>query len=97
MNLTDRDAPDDLPTFSPDEEAALQAEIERAMEPYAKTAPTSLLPTLRERLEHALRTHPDARQLLRGFATRKPGVVSGDGPVDGSQRSENKAGGNDGA
>ena len=96
MNPTDPET-DHLPPFSPEEEATLQGEIDLALEPYRKIAPASLLPTLREGLERALRTHPVPRQLLRAFAPRKTEVVSGDGPVGGAQPSAEKAGGREGA
>jgi hypothetical protein len=92
--------PDDashVPPLSPDEEAAMQAEIELALEPYRKIAPPSLIPVLRESLENALRTHPVPRQLLRAFAPRTPVVHSGDSPIGGAQPDETKAGGKEGA
>jgi hypothetical protein len=96
MNPDDTDA-DQLPPQSPEEEAEMQREIEIALEPYRKIAPASLIPTLRESLERALRTHPVPRQLIKAFAPRKSEVVSGDRPVDGSRESDQKAGGKDGA
>jgi hypothetical protein len=90
-------ADDDLPPLSPEEEAAMQAEIELALEPYRKIAPARLIPTLREELERALRTHPFPRQLLRAFAPRTPVAASGESPVAGSENTEAKAGGKDGA
>ncbi len=92
MKPTDDDAAD-LPPFSPEEEATLQAEIELALEHYRKIAPASLLPTLRESLERGLRTHPVPRQLLRAFAPRTPEVVSGEAPVGGAVEGAEKAGG----
>jgi hypothetical protein len=94
---TDTDAEDDLLPFSPEEEAALKDEIDLAVQAYAGVAPKSLLPIMRENLEQALRTHPYPRQLLRAFAKRTPGVVSGEGAVDGSDTSTGKAGGKEGA
>jgi hypothetical protein len=94
---TDHDPYDGLPPLSPDEEATMQEEIELALEPYRRIAPPSLIPILRDELEHALRTHPYPRQLVKAFATRKPVVVSGEGAIDGSEESEAKAGGREGA
>jgi hypothetical protein len=94
---SDADAEDDLLPFSPDEEATMQEEIDLAMQSYAGLAPKSLLPIMRENLEHALRTHPYPRQLLRAFAKRTPGIVSGEGAIDGSDASDEKAGGKAGA
>jgi len=96
MNPADPEA-EHLPPFSPEEEDTLQKEIELALEPYRKIAPASLLPTLRDGLERALRTHPVPRQLLRAFAPRKAEVASGDGPVGGAEQGADKAGGKDGA
>ena len=94
---TDTDADDDLLPFSPEEEATMRDEIDLALQAYAGVAPASLLPIMRENLERALRTHPHPRQLLRAFATRAPGVVSGEGAIDGSETSDGKAGGTEGA
>ena len=96
MTPADSEA-DQLPPLSPEEEATLQKEIEIALEPYRKITPASLLPTLRDSLERALRTHPVPRQLLRAFAPRTADVVSGDGPVGGALPGADQAGGNDGA
>ena len=97
MKPTDPEA-DGLPSFSAEEEATMQAEIELALEPYRKIAPAALIPTLREGLERALRTHPVPRQLLRAFAPRPAGIVSGDAPVGGAHDAAEKAGGDkDGA
>ena len=100
--MSHTDTPDDdpydgLPPQSPEEEATMQEEIDLLMEPYRKVAPASLLPVLRERLEHALRTHPYPRQLIKAFAKRKPVGVSGEGAVDGSKDTGEKAGGKEGA
>lgn len=96
MNPADTDA-DDLPPFSPEEEATMQEEIELALEPFRKIAPPSLLATMRETLERALRTHPVPRQLLRAFAPRKAEVGSGDGPVGGADQGGDRADEKDGA
>lgn len=63
--------PDDLPPMTPEEEAEMQAEIERAIAPYRAFTPAPLLATMRENLEHALRTHPAPRAYLRAFAQHK--------------------------
>jgi hypothetical protein len=97
MNSTGRDAGDDLKPFSPEEEAEMQAEIELALDPYRKMAPPKLLAEMRKNLEDALRTHPYPRQLLRGFAPRSPVVASGEALIDGSQPSDEKAGGKPGS
>jgi hypothetical protein len=98
VKTTDPDTgDDDLAPLSPEEEAAMQAEIELALEPYRKIAPPQLIPTLREELERALRTHPYPRQLLRAFAPRTPVAASGESPVDGSRATEAKTGGKGGA
>lgn len=94
---TDTDTEDDLLPFSPEEEATMRDEIDRAMQSYAGVAPKSLLPIMRENLEQALRTHPYPRQLLRAFAQRTPGVVSGEGAIDGAGTRDEKAGGKEGA
>jgi hypothetical protein len=96
MKPSDASADDTLP-FSPEEEATMQAEIDLLMKPYEKIAPAKLLPALRENLEHALRTHPYPRQLLRAFAEQKPALMSGERPIDGSEEIDEKAGGKDGA
>ena len=75
---------DGLPPLSPAEEAEMQREIEVAIEPYRRITPPKLLATMRANLEHALRTHPDARQYLRAFTPRGNVVVSGDGPIAGA-------------
>jgi hypothetical protein len=75
---------DGLPPLSPAEEAEMQREIEVALEPYRRITPPKLLATMRANLEHALRTHPDARQYLRAFTPRGNVVVSGDGPIGGA-------------
>ena len=94
MNPTHAEDPyDGLPPLSPDEEATMQQEIEIMLEPYRAMAPASLLPILREKLEHALRTHPYPRHLIKAFATRQPDVVSGDKRIDGAKESDEKAGG----
>ena len=101
--MSPTDTPDDdlttaCPPLSPEEEATMQAEIELALEPYRKIAPASLIPVLREKLEHALRTHPYPRQLLKAFAKRKPVIVSGEGASTARSRtSGEKAGGKEGA
>jgi hypothetical protein len=87
---------DDLP-LSPEEEAAMQAEIELALEPYRKIAPADLIPTLREELERTLRTHPYPRQLVRAFVQRQPVAASGDSPIDRSRETETKTGRKGGA
>ncbi len=75
---------DGQPPLSAEEEAELQREIEIALEPYRGIAPSKLLASMRETLEHALRTHPDARQYLRAFAPNPNVLVSGDGPIAGA-------------
>ncbi len=55
--------------LTPEEEAAMQKEIDLALEPY-RNAPPELLKMMRERLEEGARTHPVARSLLRRFAPR---------------------------
>ena len=90
MNPPEPDA-EDLPPFSPEEEATMQAEIELALEPYREIAPASLLATMRESLERALRTHPVPRKLLRAFAPRKDQVGSGEEPVGGADQGTDKA------
>jgi hypothetical protein len=87
---TDHDLYDGLPPLSPEEEAAMKEEIDFVLA--GKPVPASLLPILRERMEHALRTHPYPRQLVKAFAARKPTVVSGEGALDGSVESDRKAG-----
>lgn len=91
------DLDDDLPPLTPEEEAAMQEEIELALAPYRKIAPASMIPILRESLERGLRTHPVPRQLLRAFAPRGPVKVSGEEPRDGKAESDDKTGGKDGA
>lgn len=66
------DPPDDLPPMTPEEEAEMQAEIERAIAPYRSFTPAPLLAIMRENLEDALRTHPAPRAYLRAFVKRKP-------------------------
>ena len=100
--MSHTDTPDDdpydgLPPQSPEEEATMQEEIDLLMAQYAPFTPASMRPILRERLEHGLRTHPYPRQLIKAFAKRKPVGVSGEGAVDGSKDTGEKAGGKEGA
>lgn len=97
IKSADADTEEDLLPFSPEEEATMRDEIDRAMQAYAGVAPKSLRNIMRENLEEALRTHPYPRQLLRAFAQRTPGIVSGEGAIDGSDTSDGKAGGREGA
>jgi hypothetical protein len=87
------DAYEGLPPQSPEEEATMQEEIDRLMAQYEAVTPASLRPVLREKLEHALRTHPYPRQLIKAFAKRTPGGVSAEGRVDGTKSDGEKAGG----
>lgn len=64
------ESPDDLPPMTPEEEAAMQAEIDLAIAPYRAFTPAPLLAAMRENLEHALRTHPAPRAYLRAFVHR---------------------------
>ena len=86
------DAYDGLPPQSPEEEATMQAEIDRLMAEYEPVTPVSLRPVLREKLVHALRTHPYPRQLIKAFAKRTADV-SGEGRADGLNGEGEKAGG----
>jgi len=67
---------DDIPPMTPEEEAEMQAEIERAIAPFRASTPASLLAVMRDDLEHALRTHPAPRGYLRAFAHHKPVAAS---------------------
>jgi hypothetical protein len=92
MSPTDtEDAYDGLPPQSPEEEATMQAEIDRLMAQYEAITPASLRPVLREKLEHALRTHPYPRQLIKAFAKRTPDA-SAEGRVDGTKSNVEKPG-----
>jgi len=66
------DPPEDLPPMTPDEEAEMHAEIERAIAPYRAFTPARLLAIMRDNLEHALRSHPAPRTYMRAFVNRKP-------------------------
>ncbi len=76
MTTPTKPDPDDLPPMTPEEEAEMAAEIERAIAPYRAFTPASLLAKMRENLEHALRTHPAPRAYLRSVAGRKPVAAS---------------------
>ena len=100
MNPTDTpddDPYDGLPPQSPEEEATMQREIDLLMEPYRKIAPASLLPVMREKLEHALRTQAYPRQLIKAFAQRTSKGTSGEAAIDGSTEPVEKPGGKEGA
>jgi hypothetical protein len=96
-NDVDLDPYDGLPPLSPDEEATMHEEIELALDRLPTGLPQAMIATLRERLEHAARTHSYPRQLIKAFAPRKPTVVSGEGRIDGADEHEEKAGGKEGA
>lgn len=87
---------DGLTPLTPEEEARMQTEIDRAMEPYKKMAPASLLPILRERLEHALRTHPNPREWIRVLAPPAAVGKSDDVRRDGATPEAQKTPGNKG-
>jgi hypothetical protein len=87
----------DLEPLSPDDEATMLAEIERALDPYRAMTPPKVLAAMRENMERAARTHPHPRQLLRGFSARTPRVVSGDAAIDGAESDSPKAEGKEGA
>jgi hypothetical protein len=70
----------------------MQEEIDRLMAEYEAVTPASLRPILREKLEHALRTHPYPRQLIKAFAKRAPDA-SAERRVDGTRSADEKAGG----
>ena len=59
-----------LPPLSPDEEATMQEEIDHQIEPYRTITAPEQLRVMRETLEHALRTNPEARQWIRVLARR---------------------------
>nr|AYM54433.1 hypothetical protein [Phaselicystis flava] len=87
------DASDD-PTFTPEEEAFIQAEIARAMKPYLGVAPPQLLATMRATLEEQMRTHPVMLGMMKQLVARKPVDRSGDVPNE-AVPPDAKAGGED--
>jgi len=89
--------PSEAAPLTPEEEADLQKEIERALEPYKEIAPPRLLAQMRERLEEGLRSHPVPRSLLRAFAPRPQVVATRTVARDGAVEDDEAGGGKEGA
>jgi hypothetical protein len=88
---------EDHEPLTPEEEAELQKEIDRAIEPYKAKTPPALLKQMRERLEEGLRTHAVPRSLLKRFAPRPASDTSGEVARPGAKRDDDAGGGEEGA
>jgi hypothetical protein len=66
----------------PHPDPIIEADIQRALKPYAGMAPPSLLQTMRETMEEALETDPRAIALRERIRARAVPDKSGDGPKD---------------
>lgn len=66
------------PMPQPEEDPALRAELERALEPYRELLPPEMLQHFRETLADALTTHPVAARLLERVRPQPVVVASGE-------------------
>jgi hypothetical protein len=74
----------------------VEAQIERALEPYRGWPPAALA-TMREGLEEMFTTHPAAVALLRQLREHTVPQRSGEVPIGDAAEDDRKAGGKEGA
>ncbi|MEO7327558.1 MAG: hypothetical protein ABI193_03200 [Minicystis sp.] len=86
------------PEISPEREARIRAEVERAVAPYADRLPPWALDKMRELAEHYWREHPEASAIIRALEPSKHQIISGvlpvfgpDGEIDFTERGKEQA------